>query len=127
MFPRYIAYGAVHALISVALGAFGAHGLKERLDPDMLAVFETGAQYQMYHAIALILIAFAASKLGERRGLRIGGRLINAGIFFFSGSLYVLSMTGISWLGAIAPIGGTCFILGWGITAYSAWRARFDN
>ncbi|KKC47395.1 MULTISPECIES: DUF423 domain-containing protein [Paenibacillus] len=124
MFPRYIAYGSVHALISVALGAFGAHGLKDRLTSDMLDVFETGVRYQMYHAIALILIAFAASRLGEIRALRNGGRLINAGIFLFSGSLYVLSMSGDTWLGAITPLGGLCFIAGWALTAWAAWSAR---
>ncbi|OXM15200.1 DUF423 domain-containing protein [Paenibacillus herberti] len=124
MFPRYISYGAVHALIAVALGAFGAHGLKDRLDSDMLAIFETGVRYQMYHAIALMIIALAASRLGDRKGLRVGGRLINVGIFVFSGSLYVLSLSGVKWLGAITPIGGVCFIAGWAIFAYSAWKAR---
>ena len=93
MFPRYFAYGAVHALISVALGAFGAHSLKERLTSNMLDVFETGVRYQMYHAIALMLIAFAASRLGEIPAMRTGGRLIHIGIFLFSGSLYVLSLS----------------------------------
>ncbi|QJC53147.1 DUF423 domain-containing protein [Paenibacillus albicereus] len=127
MFPRYLAFGALYALVGVALGAFGAHGLEDHVEPDRLEIFETGVRYQMYHAIGLILLAFAASMLGDRKPLRLAGRLMQAGIWIFSGSLYVLVLSGVTWLGAITPIGGVCFIAAWGIAAWSAWRARGEG
>jgi len=119
---RFFGLGASFALLAVAAGAFGAHGLRARLDPAMLAVFETGARYQMYHALALIAAAWAAS---TRPGplASAAGWLFVAGILVFSGSLYALALTGLRGLGAIAPIGGLAFMAGWACLALWAFRA----
>ncbi|MBS1717964.1 MAG: DUF423 domain-containing protein [Armatimonadetes bacterium] len=109
--------GAVAGCLAVVLGAFGAHGLKAIISADSLAIFETAVRYQMYHSMALL--ALAALPLGSRR---LVGRLWVAGMVIFSGSLYVLAITGIKWMGAITPIGGVCFILGWARLAWEGWR-----
>ncbi len=99
--------------LAVALGAFGAHGLKERLTPEMLAIFEVGVRYQFYHGLAMLALTLAPGRVW---GSPWAGRACWAwivGIAIFSGSLYLLSVTGIRWLGAITPIGGVAFILGW--------------
>ena len=108
----FAAAGAISALIAVAAGAFGAHALRARLTPDLLAVFETSARYHMYHALALLAVAWAASRwpVGS---VRAAGWLFIAGTIVFSGSLYLLSLTGQRWLGAITPIGGVLFLAGW--------------
>ena len=106
------AIGGVAALIAVALGAFGAHALRPRLTPELLAVFETGARYQMYHALAILAAALAYGKWAAAQALWAGW-LFTAGILVFSGSLYVLALTGARWWGAVTPVGGLCFLLGW--------------
>jgi uncharacterized membrane protein YgdD (TMEM256/DUF423 family) len=106
------AIGALFALMSVAAGAFGAHALRDRITPDLLAVFETAARYQMYHALALILGAVAYGKWGGA-ALVWAGWLFVVGVTVFSGSLYILALTGTRWWGAVTPIGGVCFLLGW--------------
>ncbi len=106
------ALGALLALMSVAAGAFGTHALRPRLASDLLAVFETAAKYQMYHALALILVAVALGKWGGA-ALVWAGWLFLAGTAVFSGSLYILALTGARWWGAVTPIGGACFLLGW--------------
>jgi len=104
--------GAASAFISVAAGAFGAHGLRARLAPDLLAAFETGARYQMYHALGLIAAAFALSRWPGPWPVRAGWLFV-AGTVLFSGSLYTLALTGIRWLGAVTPFGGVAFLAGW--------------
>ena len=104
--------GAVTAFIGVGFGAFGAHGLKGRISPEMLLVFETGARYQMYHAFAILLTALALARF-DGWLLRTAGWLFTAGIVLFSGSLYALALTGVTVLGAITPIGGLAFLAGW--------------
>lgn len=116
----FLLVGAVLGFLGVALGAFGAHGLRSRLTPEMLAVFEIGVRYQMYHVLALLIVAAAIGHLGSARLLEISGWSFIAGIVLFSGSLYVLTMTGIGVLGAITPIGGLFFLLGWGSLAFFA-------
>jgi uncharacterized membrane protein YgdD (TMEM256/DUF423 family) len=116
----WIALGALNAAVAVGAGAFAAHGLRERLDVHAREVFETGARYQMYHAFAIILVGLVASTLG--RGAAAAGWLFQAGIVLFSGSLYVLALTGIKSLGAITPIGGLAFLAGWLWLAWRAWR-----
>lgn len=108
----FAAAGAISALLAVAAGAFGAHALRARLTPDLLAVFETGARYQMYHALALLAVAWAVTRwpVGAVRG---AGWLFIAGTVVFSGSLYLLSLTGQRWLGAITPLGGLLLLAGW--------------
>ncbi len=126
MMHRTAALGAVLAGLAVAAGAFAAHGLRGALDVAMLAVFRTGARYQFYHALALILTALLAGPLGPRRGLRLAAGLFATGIALFSGSLYALALTGIPRLGLITPLGGLAFLLGWGALAVSLWTARAD-
>lgn len=109
----WLALAAVSALLAVAFGAFGAHGLEGRVPAERLATFETGARYHMYHALGLGLVALAAM---VRPQLAIDGPAVALvfGMAVFSGSLYVLTLTGMKWLGAITPIGGTAMLVGWG-------------
>ena len=113
--------GALSALIGVAAGAFGAHGLKNKLSPEMLAVFEVGVRYQMYHAFALIAAAWALSRWPTPL-VTTGGWLFLVGTVLFSGSLYLLSMSGIKWLGIITPLGGVAFLAGWLCLAFGIWK-----
>lgn len=114
--------GALSGGIAVAAGAFGAHALRARLGADLLAVFETAARYQMYHALALLAVAGALTRYPAAAALRTSGWLFLAGTVVFSGSLYLLALTGTRWLGAITPIGGLCFIVGWLALALGVWR-----
>ncbi|MCZ2260660.1 DUF423 domain-containing protein [Sporosarcina sp. G11-34] len=113
--PFFIIAGAVNAAIAVMFGAFGAHALKEKLSEKYLAIWETAVQYQMFHALGLVLIGIlmSSSLLGPLTQLNWAGYLLLAGIIIFSGSLYILSLSGIGILGAITPIGGVAFIAGW--------------
>ncbi len=121
MEKTFFALGAAFGLLGVALGAFGAHGLKGTLSPDMLANFETGVRYQMYHAVGLLAVAWAVTRWPG--GLTTAaGWLFVVGILIFSGSLYILSVTGIRWLGAVTPIGGVALIAGWGCLIVAALR-----
>jgi len=113
--------GAIAAFIAVALGAFGAHSLKTKISADMLNIFEVGVRYQVYHAFALIAVALATAKWPEAN-LNTAGWCFIAGIVIFSGSLYLLSFTGIRWLGAVTPIGGLAFLAGWAILIWSLNR-----
>jgi uncharacterized membrane protein YgdD (TMEM256/DUF423 family) len=115
--------GSVSALIAVAAGAFGAHALRQRLAPDLLAVFETGVRYQMYHALGLLAVAWAASRWSLPQ-ISLAGWLFLAGIVVFSGSLYVLSLTGMRWFGAVTPLGGLCFLAGWICLAWGIAAGR---
>jgi uncharacterized membrane protein YgdD (TMEM256/DUF423 family) len=117
----FLALGAVSGALAVVAGAFGAHGLRGRLSPDLLAVFETAARYHMYHALALIAVAAIATRL-PGRGADAAGWLFVAGTLVFSGSLYLLALGGPRWLGAVTPLGGLCFIGGWVALAWSAVR-----
>src|SRR5438067_1423391 len=109
-----IAFGAINAAIAVAAGAFAAHGLRDRLDARALEVFETGARYHLYHAIAMVLAGILAA--------RGAGWLFQVGIVLFAGSLYALALTDVKALGAITPFGGLAFLAGWLWLAWSAWR-----
>lgn len=117
-----IATGAISAFIGVALGAFGAHGLKKRLTPDMLGVFEIGVRYQLYHALALLVAGAAASRLAVG-ALQAAGWLFVTGTLVFSGSLYVLALSGRKWLGAVTPLGGLALLAGWAALARAALGA----
>jgi uncharacterized membrane protein YgdD (TMEM256/DUF423 family) len=112
--------GALMGCVGVGLGAFGAHGLKGRLSPEMLAVFETGVRYHMYHALALLATAALMAR-AETRAMVVAGWSFVAGIFIFSGSLYALALTGVTMLGAITPIGGVAFLIGWIALAVAAF------
>jgi uncharacterized membrane protein YgdD (TMEM256/DUF423 family) len=115
----FLLIGAVSAFLAVGLGAFGAHGLRGRLSPEMLSVFETGVRYHMYHALALVLTALV---MGRMSGwlVRAAGWCFTAGIALFSGSLYLLALTGVTVLGAITPLGGLAFLAGWACLALAA-------
>ncbi|WP_310569560.1 DUF423 domain-containing protein [Gemmatimonas sp.] len=119
----FVMIGALSGGIGVAAGAFGAHALKARLEPRMLEVFETGARYQMYHAIALLAAAWIVTRFPGSLA-NASGWLFLAGTLLFSGSLYAMALTGVRALGAITPLGGVCFIAGWACLALAAMRAR---
>ncbi len=114
--------GAASGFVAVATGAFGAHALKGRLTPDLLAVFETASRNQMFHALALLAVAFACANRPSRTTTASGWCFI-AGTLIFCGSLYALALTGVRGLGAIAPVGGVLFLAGWLLLAWAAWRA----
>jgi uncharacterized membrane protein YgdD (TMEM256/DUF423 family) len=116
----FLLLGAVLGFVGVALGAFGAHGLRSRLTPEMLAVFETGVRYQMYHVFALLIVSAAIGHLGGARLLVMAGWLFFAGTLLFSGSLYALALTSTGALGAITPFGGLLFLAGWACLALFA-------
>lgn len=105
------------------IGAFGAHALKARLAPEALAVYQTGVQYHFYHALGLILVGLAALHLPASTPLCAAGWLMAAGVALFSGGLYALALSGQSWLGALAPVGGSAFIFAWGAFAWAIIRA----
>ncbi len=113
----FLQLGAINAALAIAAGAFAAHGLKPKLNAHYLEVFQTGAQYHFYHALALLLVGLLMLQFPEQGLLKWVGYLFILGILLFSGSLYTLSISGISWLGAITPIGGLAFIIAWLIMA----------
>jgi uncharacterized membrane protein YgdD (TMEM256/DUF423 family) len=117
----FFALGSSLALLAVAFGAFGAHALKSRLSPDLLATFEVGVRYQMYHALALLAVAWACTRW-PGPWVAASGWLFAAGIVVFSGSLYVLALSGMRWLGAITPLGGILLLAGWLCLAWGAAR-----
>lgn len=118
----FVLFAAVSGFLSVALGAFGAHALKNRLDSHYLEVWSTAVSYQMYHSLALFLVAVLMMKWPQTPLLNFSGYGFCIGVVIFSGSLYVLCLTGTKWLGAITPIGGVAFLVGWACLAYAAWR-----
>lgn len=116
----WFAVGAVLAGVGVALGAFGAHGLRGRVEPALLDVFETGVRYHMYHALALLAVGLAAARGVSSPLLTAAGWALVIGIVVFSGSLYAMTLSGARWLGAITPIGGVAFLAGWLLLAAAA-------
>lgn len=118
---RLAGLGALVAGLAVAAGAFGAHALRSRIDPEMLAVFETAARYQMYHGLALIAAAWVSDRWPGPLA-RAAGWCFLLGVVLFSGSLYALALSGIRILGAVTPLGGLAFMTGWACLALAAWR-----
>lgn len=118
----WIRIGSVLMLLAVAAGAFGAHALKARLAPDMLAIFETGARYQVYHALGILAAAWIGTLTGGRLPA-YAALCFSAGILLFSGSLYALSLTGMRKFGMIAPLGGFLFMAGWAMLALAGTRS----
>jgi uncharacterized membrane protein YgdD (TMEM256/DUF423 family) len=116
----FLLIGAVLGFLGVTFGAFGAHALRSRLSPDMLAVFETGVRYQMYHAFAVLIVSALIGHIGSARLVIIAGWFFVAGVLLFSGSLYVLALSGAGILGAITPLGGLLFLAGWACLAIFA-------
>jgi uncharacterized membrane protein YgdD (TMEM256/DUF423 family) len=118
----FFGIGGLSGALAVALGAFGAHALKARLTPELLQTFETGVRYHMYHALALLAAAYALGRWPDSGLGQAAGWAFVAGTLLFSGSLYLLALTGIKWLGAITPLGGAAFVAGWACLALAAWR-----
>ena len=115
--------GSISAFLGVALGAFAAHGLRIKLSAEMFNIFEVGVRYHMYHALALLAVAWASSRW-PGTSITAAGWLFLVGTIIFSGSLYLLSVTGLRWLGAITPIGGLAFLIGWILLAWGAWQGH---
>lgn len=122
MAKTFVMIGSICAFLGIALGAFGAHALRERLPADLMAVYQTGVLYHLVHALALVLTGILLRWLDATTLVTWAGWLFLAGIVLFSGSLYVLSMTGIRALGAVTPFGGLSFLIGWALLAMAAWK-----
>ena len=121
MMKIFALLGALNMLVAVGFGAFGAHGLKDRVDAAMLSVWQTGVLYHLVHALGLFVIAWLVERTGSNL-LGIAGWIMLAGIILFCGSLYLLVLTDTRMLGAITPFGGICFLLAWALTAWAIWR-----
>ena len=122
MVKMFAILGSLSALAGVALGAFAAHALKDKLPPDLFNVFEVGVRYQLYHALGLFVVAWAAAQFPSTAA-SMTGWLFVAGTVMFSGSLYALSLTGMRWLGMVTPVGGLCFLAGWAWLAWCLWKS----
>jgi len=122
MHKRFLIAAALAAFCAVALGAFAAHGLRGRVDEHLMEVFQTGVRYHFFHALGLGLIALLAKHHPDSNRLRWAGWLMLAGIVVFSGSLYLLALSGLRWLGMVTPFGGLAFMVGWLLLAWFAWR-----
>jgi uncharacterized membrane protein YgdD (TMEM256/DUF423 family) len=116
----FLLLGAIAGFLAVTLGAFGAHGLRGRLSPEMMAVFQTAVQYNIYHALALLLVSAMMGRLGGWL-IQTAGWSFVAGLVLFCGSLYALALSGVTILGAITPIGGVAFLIGWACLAFAAF------
>jgi len=123
----FLFLGSVNMFLVVVLGAFGAHGLKERLSPEMMAAYQTGIQYHFYHAAGLLIVGILSFFLQMSSLIRWSGFLMVVGIVIFSGTLYLLSVTGARWLGAITPVGGTAFVVAWFLLAMACLKAVRRN
>ncbi len=122
MHKRFLFSAALAAFLAVALGAFAAHGLRGKLDAHMMEVFQTGVRYHFFHALGLALIALLAKQYPHSKTLQRAGWLMLAGIMVFSGSLYLLAVSGATWLGMVTPFGGLAFLAAWGLLAWFAWK-----
>lgn len=122
----FLGMGAIFGLLGVAAGAFGAHAIREAVTPERLAVWETAARYHLYHALALLAVGLLLSvRGGDGPGsnfIALAGWAFAAGIVVFAGSLYLLALTDVRWLGAITPIGGVALIVGWALLGWGAWQ-----
>ena len=120
----FLILGAINAFLCVALGAFGAHGLKQMLSAEMLTVYHTGVQYHFYHAIGLILVGLILQHFTNEKLVRLSGWLMLTGIILFCVSLYIISLTGLRGLGMITPFGGVAFLAAWALLAYGIWQQK---
>ncbi len=118
----FLLWGGIQAFLAVALGAFGAHALKERLSAEMTAIYHTSVQYHFYHALGLLAVGLLALHIPSSSWINWGGGLMLAGILLFSGSLYLLALTGVRWLGMITPLGGMAFLLAWICVVVGVWK-----
>jgi uncharacterized membrane protein YgdD (TMEM256/DUF423 family) len=122
MAKLFITLASLSGMLAVTLGAFGAHGLRGKLDDYAMGVFETAVQYHFYHALALLAVGIIALSQPQTTLLKSSGWLFIVGTVIFSGSLYVLALTGTKWLGAVTPLGGLAFIGGWACLATASWK-----
>ncbi len=122
MAKLFIFLGSASAMLAVMFGAFGAHALKNRFDEYAMGVFETAVQYHFYHSFALLAVGIIALSQPQTVLLKTSGWLFLVGLIIFSGSLYILSLTGLRWLGAVTPLGGLAFIGGWACLAAASWK-----
>ncbi len=122
MFRLFVAVGSLSAMLAVGLGAFGAHGLKGRLSAQLFEVYQTAVLYHLVHAVGLVLVGLIAHLLPDSAPVRWSGWLLAAGTLLFSGSLYLLAVSGIRWLGAVTPLGGLAFLAGWALLATAMLR-----
>ncbi len=120
----FISLGSFCAFCGVALGAFGAHHLKAALSPEALAIYQTGVTYQMWHSLGLIGIGLMQNLMPESRQLKWAGWLMFCGVLLFSGSLYILSLIQLRWIGMITPFGGICFLIAWLLLCFSAYTKK---
>ena len=120
----FLILGAINAFLCVALGAFGAHGLKQMLSAEMLTVYHTGVQYHFYHAIGLTLVGLILQHFTNAKLVRLSGWLMLTGIILFCVSLYIISLTGLRGLGMITPFGGVAFLAAWALLAYGIWQQK---
>lgn len=120
----FLMIAAVSGFFAVIIGAFAAHGLKQTLSPELVDVVKTGVQYQMYHALALLLVAIWLNHKPYTQGLKAGGLAFILGSLLFSGSLYALALGAPRWLGPVTPLGGLCLLIGWLILLIAAWRSK---
>lgn len=120
----FLILASINGFLAVALGAFAAHALRDRLTPELLNTFQTGVQYHMYHALALMGVGILSVQYPNANLPRIAGYLFMVGIILFSGSLYTLSLSGVRWLGAITPLGGVAFLAAWGCLFWFALNQR---
>lgn len=127
MTSPFLFFSAVLAGLAVAMGAFGAHGLRDSLSAEAMKVYQTAVNYHMWHALGLGLIAFVHQQFPDVKQLFWAGWLMLVGVIVFSGSLYVLAISGIKWLGAITPIGGVAFIVAWVLLAVFAYSVTYQN
>jgi uncharacterized membrane protein YgdD (TMEM256/DUF423 family) len=120
----FLVIAAISGFFTVVIGAFAAHGLKQMLAPEMIEVVKTGVQYQMYHALVLMLVALWFKQKPAASGLKAAGLAFILGTLLFSGSLYALALGAPRWLGPITPLGGLCFLVGWLLLTITAWRTN---
>lgn len=121
----FVLLGSLNMFLGVSLGAFGAHGLKSRVSPEMLVVWQTGVQYHLAHALGLLLIGILCQMMPEAALARNAGWAILVGILLFSGSLYLMVLTGVRGLGMVTPLGGVAFLFGWLLLILAAWKNAF--
>lgn len=119
---QLIILAALNMIAAVGAGAFGAHGLKQMISADLLAVWQTGVLYHLIHALGLFIVALLAARYGASL-FATAGLIMFVGIVLFSGSLYILALTGTRWLGIVTPIGGVAFLVSWALVAWAAWRS----
>lgn len=122
MAKHFLLVAGFSGLVAVVLGAFGAHGLKGKVTPELLSAFQTGVQYQFYHTLALLAVALLLFRFPDLALLNWAGVAFVAGMLLFSGSLFALTFGGPRWLGPVTPVGGLCFMVGWVLLCISAWR-----